>query len=204
MSSEITSIAWERLRPSWRKEPVRRAAVVAFAAPHDLAADVVGDQREVVVLALPADLIDPDLKQVLQPLRVQLIRAHAADDPPDGVPVDPHQPGDRRLVGPGGQPGHERLEVAGEPGAVPGERDALDPDPMGGALEPAQLRADLQAPDPEVEVPPGGLDLLQVVPVPDRVGAQRAMQAPAAQRHPNDHPVGEELHPPHPDPVQAQ
>ncbi len=75
------------------KEPVRRLAVVALGPPHDLAADVVGHEREVVVLALPADLIDPDLKQVLETVRVQLIGADPADDPPNGVPVDSHQPG---------------------------------------------------------------------------------------------------------------
>jgi hypothetical protein len=40
------------------EEPVRGLAVVALGAPHDLAAEVVGEQGEVVVLALPADLVD--------------------------------------------------------------------------------------------------------------------------------------------------
>ena len=186
------------------KEPVRRLAVVALGPPHDLAADVVGHEREVVVLALPADLIDPDLKQVLETVRVQFIGADPADDPPNGVPVDSHQPGDRRLVNFGGQPGDERLEVAREPGAVPSERHALDPNPVLGALQSPQLRADLQAPDPEIEMPPDRLDLLTVVTMASRERAQRAVQPTASERHRDDHPIGEELHPPHPDPVQAQ
>src|SRR5205823_11073755 len=72
-----------------REEPVRGGGAVALGAPHDLAADVVGDQREVAVLPSPADLVDPDLEQVLQPGGIELVGAHPADDPPDRVPVDP-------------------------------------------------------------------------------------------------------------------
>src|SRR5205814_4748820 len=142
MSSEITSIAWERYLPIWRKNRFRGDRVVALGAPHDLAAQVVGDQCEVVVLAFPADLVDPDLKEVLQPVRLELVGADPADDPPDGVPVDPDQAGDRGLVHRSRQPSDQLLEVAGEPRPVPRERHRFHSHAMLGALKPSELGAE--------------------------------------------------------------
>jgi len=113
-------------------EPVRRRLAVIFGAANDLAADVVGDEREIAMLASPADLVHADLKQVVQPVGIKLIGADTTDDPPDGVPVDPDQPSDRALVGLRRQPRDQRLEIAGEPAGVPRERHALDPNPCSG------------------------------------------------------------------------
>ena len=74
---------------------------------------MVDHEREVLVLALPADLVDADLVEIVQPAGIELGIAHALDDPPDRVPVDPQHPLDRRLVRPGRQPG-----VRVEPGRV--------------------------------------------------------------------------------------
>ena len=190
--------------PEILEEPVRRRLAVAFGAPHDLPADVIGDEREIPMLASPADLVHADLEQVVQPIRIELVGADARDDPPDGVPVDPDQPLDRGLVRSGREPRDERLEVAGEPARVPGERNALDPDPVLRALDAAQLGAELKPPDPEIEVPPDRLDVLAVMAMRRRIRAQRAPQPPAPQRDPHHHPIAVKLHPPHPDPVQAQ
>jgi hypothetical protein len=79
----------DRVRPATAdltEEPVRGGAVVALSAPHDLATDVVGNQREVVVLAPPADLVHADLEEVLEPVGIELVRGNALDDPPDGAP----------------------------------------------------------------------------------------------------------------------
>ncbi|MGH9055347.1 MAG: hypothetical protein ACRDYY_05710 [Acidimicrobiales bacterium] len=46
------------------------------------------------------------------------------------------------------------LEVAGEPGPYPGERDPLGACPVGGTVEPSQFGPDLESPAPEVEVAP--------------------------------------------------
>ena len=156
------------------------------------------------MLPSPADLVDPDLEQVVQPVGIELIGAHAGDDPPDGVPVDPRQPLDRGLLGPGRQPRDELLEIAGEPARVSGERNALDPDAVLRALQAAKLGAELEPPDAEVQVAPGRLDPLTVVPVRRGEIAQWAAQPPAPQRHPHHDPVGLEPHPTHPDPIQAQ
>ena len=96
------------------EELVRRGLTLALASPHHLAALVAGHEREVVVLAFPADLVDPDVVEIVQTVRVELVVADALDDPPDGVPVDPQHPLDRRLVGPRRQPRDQALEVARE------------------------------------------------------------------------------------------
>ena len=165
---------------------------------------MVGDQCEVVVLAFPADLVDPDLKEVLQPVRVELVGADPADDPPDGVPVDPDQAGDRGLVHRSRQPSDQLLEVAGEPRPVPRERHRFHSHAMLGALKPSELGAELEAPDAEIEMPPARLDRLLVVAVARGELAQRALEPPSPQRHRHDHPIGVKLNLPHPDPVEIE
>jgi hypothetical protein len=150
------------------------------------------------------DTSDPDLEQVVQPIRVKLIAADAADDATDGVPIDPDHPADRALIGPGRQPRDELLEIAGEPAGVPSERHALDPDPVLRALEPPQLGAELQAPDPQIQVPPDRLDVLQVVAVRRGETTQRATKTPAPKRQVDRDPVLVEADTANPDPVQAQ
>src|SRR5436305_577731 len=170
----------------------------AFAAPHDLAATVVGDEREVAVLLSPGHLVNPDLEQPLQPLRVELVGSDALDDPPNGSPVDSEHPLDRRLVRLGREPLHELLEVTGEVRSWTGERHPLGPHPVHGANEPAERCADLEPPDAEIQVPPVGLDLADVVAMRGRVAALRADQPPAAQRDLDGHPAS--LAPDRPDP----
>ena len=112
---------------------------------------MVDHEREVLVLALPADLVDPDLVEIVQAAGIELVVADALDDPPDRVPVDPQHPLDRRLVGPRRQPRDQALEVARELRARPGERDALGPRPVPRAPQPPATAMDLQPPDPEIK-----------------------------------------------------
>ena len=100
--------------PEILEEPVRRRLAVAFGAPHDLPADVIGDEREIPMLASPADLVHADLEQVVQPIGIELIGADAADDPPDRVSINADHPLDRALVCASRQPRDEALEVTGE------------------------------------------------------------------------------------------
>jgi hypothetical protein len=145
-----------------------------------------------------------DLEQVLQPIGIELIGTDAGDDPPDGSPVDPDQPGDRCLVSPGRQPRDQALEIAGEAGAVTSEGDALDPHAVLGALETMELAADLEPPDPEVEMTPDRIDPLTVVAMPGRVVALRADQPPARERDGHDDPILAELNVADPYPVEAE
>ena len=172
------------------EEGVGGLLALARAAPHDLAAPVVGYEREVVVLALPADLVDPDVIEVVEPVSVQLVVAHALDDPPDRAPVDPQHLRDRRLVGPGRHPRDQAFEVPRELRARPGERHALGPRPMLRTPQPPAPAVDLQPPDPQIEMPPHRVLRPRVLPRPRRVPALRADEPPAAKRHLNDHPVG--------------
>jgi hypothetical protein len=177
---------------------------LAHGAPDDLAGAVVGHQREVVMPAAPGDLVDPDLKQLVQTRVVKLLVTDALDDPPDGLPVHAQQPRDRRLVGLGHQPRDEIIEVAGASRAVAGKRDALDMHTMLGAAQPTQRRIDLQVPHAQIQMAPDRLMALLVLAMTRREGAVRAHQPPTTQRDPHDDPIGLEDHRAHPHPFQLQ
>ena len=99
------------------------------------------------------------------------------------------------VVGLGGQPGHERLEVGGEARPVAGDGHGFDPDAVGRASQSAQLGPDLQAPGPEVEMaPPGDVATSGLVGGAGGVGAQRADQLAPAEGHGDGHHPGPELH----------
>ena len=66
----------------------------AVGSPHDLAAKMVGHEGEVVVLALPADLVDPDVEEAVQTGGIELVVTDALDDPPDRAV----EPGIRLIV----------------------------------------------------------------------------------------------------------
>ncbi len=122
----------------------------ALGAPYHLAALMVDDEREVPMLLSPADLIHSYVVEVLQARGIKLISADAADDPPDGTPVDPEHPLDRRLVRPARQPRDQGFEVARELRARAGERDALGTRPVLGAPQTPPTAADLQPPAAEI------------------------------------------------------
>jgi hypothetical protein len=120
----------------------------ALAAPHHAPASVVADEREVAVALAPGDLVDPDRKQIAEPVAVQQLLADALDDPPDRVPVDPGQPAGRALIGLRRQPRDQVLEITREPSAVTGERNALHVRAVLRADKPPQPSVNLQPPDP--------------------------------------------------------
>jgi hypothetical protein len=193
MSIETASICAARCSPSSSKKASQTAALAPSAPPHDLAGPVVGDQGQVAVAFAPGDLVDADLEELIEAIKVELVGADALDDPPDGGPVDAQHPLDRRLVGARGKPGRQVLEVARQARAVTRERHALDADAVLRADQPAQPRADLQAPDAEVEMAPIRIDRAHIVTARGRERAQRAEQPTAAQRDLHDHAVGLEL-----------
>ena len=109
---------------------------------------MIADEGEVALLLAPGHLVDADIEQLIQAVRVELVAGDALDDSSHGAPVDPHQPTDRALVGPRSQVGDEALEVPGEPGARTSERHALGADPVNRAGQSPQLRTDLKPPGP--------------------------------------------------------
>jgi len=98
----------------------------------------------------------------------------------------------------------ELLEVAGGTRIGAGERHLLDPHAVLRTLEPAKLRAELQPPHAEVQVPPDRLCTLLVVTVRRGVAAERADQPTAPQREPDDDPVLAELNIADPHPAEPQ
>jgi hypothetical protein len=132
----------------------QRGAVAARTAPHDHAAGVVGDAREVAVSAAIGDLVDADANEAVEATLVKVIGGNASHDPPDRVPGDPEQAGDRRLGHLLGQPRDDILEVArvARPRARP--RHRLELRAARAAPQPAQLALDDAAVGAEIEVPP--------------------------------------------------
>ena len=165
-------------RVELREKLVGGGLALALTTPHHAAAAVITDQRQVPVSLAPRDLVDRDLKQIAETVQLaQVLVGDALDDPPDRVPVDPRQPAGRGLVGLRRQPRDQVLEVAREPGAVTGERHALDQRPMLGADKPSQPRVNLEPPDPEVQVAPDRVVTLLVLAIARRVQALRATKA---------------------------
>lgn len=187
------------------EEPVGGGLPFPLAAPHDAATAVITDQREVAVSLSPRDLIDRDLKQIRQPvLSCEHLLADALDDSADRVPDDPGQPAGRGLVGLRRQPRDQVLEIAGEPGAVTGERDALHQRTVLGATEPPQPGVHLQAPAAEIQVPPDRVVMLLVLAIARGVRALRAIKAPTTQRDRHHDPAGLKADRPNPHPRQVK
>jgi hypothetical protein len=84
------------------------------------------------VVAAPADLVDTNVNQPVEPAWVESVGDHPRSHPSDAVLVQPRDPGDRGLVGLGGQERHQIFKVSGEPSPVPGEGHRLDPHPWVG------------------------------------------------------------------------
>jgi len=117
------------------EQRVEGGGVLAGLTPDDLLTAVVGDQGEVVVALLPADLVHPDVDQPVQPVAVQLVGGDPLADASDGVPVQAQEPADGALVGLGGQERGHVLQVAGEPRTVPGKGHRLGHHPVDGAVQ---------------------------------------------------------------------
>ena len=148
---------------------------------------MVRDQGQVLVVLAPGDLIDADVDQPGQSLRVQLLGGDPLAHRADGAPGDPRERGHGGLVGLGDQPHDQVLEVGGEPGSGAGEVDSLGDHAVFRASQPAALHRQLADPSAQVKMPPPGVDRAGVVPVSGPVGTRRAHQRPASQTQPNDH-----------------
>lgn len=166
------------------EEPGQRGRVAALAGPHDGAGVVIGDQRQILVLAAVGDLVHADVVQLVEPGVVELVSHDPRHDRAGGPPVDAAQPGDRGPVGVRDQPRDEVLEVPSVPRPVPRERHRLDRDPLTRAARQAtQPAAHADLPDTEVQRPPRRRLRLPVVPGGGRPPAVRARQAAATQPH---------------------
>ena len=192
--STIANLVVAQLRERGRRvelceELIGRGLPFALAAPRHPSATVIADQRQVPVSLAPRDLIQRDLEEIVETVGGQQLVADPLDDPPDGLPVDPHQPAGRGPIGLGQKPGDKVFEVAREAGAVAGERHALDQRPMLGTTQPSEPRVNLQPPDPQVQVPPDRVVVLLTLPMRSRVGALRATKTAALEPDRDHNPV---------------
>jgi hypothetical protein len=163
-----------------------RRCAFPVAAPHDLPGAVIANERQVPMSLAPRDLIDRDLEEIAETIAIELLAGDSFDDPPDRRPIDPDQTARGGPVGLRHKPRHQALEIAGEPGAGPGERHRLDQHPVLRAAQASETAANLQTPDPKIQVPPRGIVMLATLAMPSQIRATRALQPTAAQRDPNN------------------
>jgi hypothetical protein len=104
------------------------------------------------VVFAPGDLIDADVDQPAQPVRIEHVRGHPLADRADRAPRDADEAGDRGLVGLGHQPRHQVLDVAGVAGPVSGEWHALHQQPVLGAPKPPAPQHDPADPATHVQL----------------------------------------------------
>ena len=99
------------------EERLQAVGVTAFGGPHDPAAVVVGHTGQELVIGAVADFVHADQLEAVQTAGGEPLGDDPRKDVPDGLPADPHQPGDLRLADLLRQPGREILEIASVPRA---------------------------------------------------------------------------------------
>ena len=134
------------------------------------------------------DLVDAEAVEAVEPGVVEMVGHDPGQAGVDRLPGDPQEPGQAGLVHPLRQPGHDVVEVAGEPGPGSGPGHILDPHLLTArAPDPGQLGTQPDLGDTEVEVSPGPRRLVVA-----GVGGEPARAAvdPPARGDVEDQPVG--------------
>jgi hypothetical protein len=153
---------------------------------------MVDNARQVALAAAIRNLIDADRDQPGEALLVETVSDDALHDPPDRVPTDPQQPGDRRLGHLLRQPGDHVPEVTGVARAGPRPRDRFELSAAVRTPHAAKLALDHATRRTEVEVTPA-LDAMPVhMHAPAGLPTTRAHPATAAQADGHDHPLAAE------------
>ena len=174
------------------EEGLQRGGVAARCAPHDRPSPVVDDRGQVALAAAVADLVDADRDQTAQAPLVEVVFDDALDDPPDGVPADPQQAGDRCLGHLLREPRHDVLEVEGVLSIGPRPGHPLEVHAAVAAAQPAQLALDHAAVGAEVEMTPALQPPVVDLEPPAGLPATRTHPPPAPQSDGHDHPLGAE------------
>lgn len=146
------------------EEAAQRGGVVTGRRPHQPAAVMIDDHRQ-VPLALPvADLVDPDPCQPVQPVdRLLSVGSHPGHDPPHRAPGHPQQLPHRLLGGMHRQPGGGVVEHPGVAGTMPGPRHLGDHHPMLRAADPGGISLQEGPDGAKVQRPPAAAALALVV-----------------------------------------
>jgi len=176
-----TAVSSPSARFRARRRSRRARRVSRPSVPRRFAAAMVRDEGQVLVPAAPAHVGRPRSRKDC-PVGSRRDRSPSpGDHPPDGVPVDPHEPADGGLVHLGGRkPTRSPSRRCGA--NRPGRRGRLlsaRHDPAG---QPPQLGTHLEAPDTEVEVRQRRLDRTAVIACFRLEFALGAAEQPPTQR----------------------
>ena len=153
------------LRPQTIEKRLQGGHVTAGGGPHQAAAVVIDDHREVAVPTLITDLVDPEPAQTGEPVVQRLgVRPDPGDDRPHGPPRDPHQLRDGALGRLGGQPGHRVIEFQGMPRAVPRPRHVRHHHAVLAAGHPRRVGLQHRLHRAQVQRPPAAPALTGVIP----------------------------------------
>jgi hypothetical protein len=136
------------------EERLQAVRVAALGGPHDPAAVVVSDAGQELVIGAVADLVHADQLEAVQPAGGQLLGDDTREDLPNGLPADPHQPGDLRLTHLLRQPRRQILEIAGVPRTRPCPRHVLVHIAAARAVQPPQPALDHAPQAAEIKMPP--------------------------------------------------
>ncbi len=143
-----------------------------------------------------ADFVHADQLEAVQPTVIELVGDDALEDLPDGLPADPHQPGDLRLAHLLRQPRREILEIAGVPRARPRPRHMLVHIAAARAVQPPEPALDHAPRGAEIQRPPALLAVL--LDLQATRPAARADRLLGAQHDGHDHRLLTERHIPDP------
>jgi len=148
------------------------------------------------VISAVVDLVDADQPKAVEAAGGKLLGHDPHDDVADGLPPDPHQPGDLRLVHLLRQPRDQIIEVARVARAAACPLDVLGQIAAARAVQPAQPALDHASHAAGIQVPPA-LDAM-VLDLQTASSAARADRQLATQRDGHDHRLRAELHVPDP------
>jgi hypothetical protein len=153
---------------------MQRGVIPAWCDPHQSAAVMIDDDRQVAVTALVGDLVDPDAPQPLEPIDVPIdVGADTGDDRADGAPGDAQQLDDCALGHVHRQPRRLIVEVPGVPGAVTSPRDLSHGRAMSTTTHPRSVSLDEHPGRAQIQRPPAPSALTAVI-------ARRLPAAPPA------------------------
>lgn len=137
------------------EEGVEGLARLALTAPDDLAAGVVGDDGEVLVMLAVGDLVDADRVEAAAVERDAPPLDGTLDDVANGAPGDLHDAADDGAVGVLSEEADDVLEVAAEDGVRLRPRHDLGDDGVAArAAEAPGSGAEVDLPRAEIDVPP--------------------------------------------------
>jgi hypothetical protein len=153
---------------------------------------VVDDAGEVALAAAVADLVHADRDQPVQASLVETLGDDTLNDPPDRVPGDTQQPGNRGLRHLLREPRCDVFEVARVARSRPRPRNRLELRTAVRTPNAAQLTLDDTTRRAQVEMTPTLQATVVHVHVPADLPAARTDPSPAAQPDRHDHPLAAE------------